>query len=76
MSALPPSSTPAATSRSAVSSPPSSSNALKDRLYSEDELSLEFAPENEASAGVMEDAAEDALEAVGKVPSRTQLLIP
>lgn len=66
MSALPPSSTPAATSRSAVSSPPSSSNALKDRLYSEDELSLEFAPENEASAGVMEDAAEDALEAVAE----------
>ena len=66
MSALPPSSTPAATSRSAVSSPPSSSNALKDRLYSEDELILEFAPENEASAGVMEDAAEDALEAVAE----------
>lgn len=65
MSALPPSSTPAATSRAAASAQPSS-HALKDRLHHEDELSLEFAPENEASAGVMEDAAEDALEAVAE----------
>ena len=66
MSALPPSSKSAATSRSAVSALPSSSNALKERLYSEDELTLEFVPEDEASAGVMEDAAEDALEAVAE----------
>ena len=58
MSALPPSSKSAATSRSAVSALPSSSNALKERLYSEDELTLEFVPEDEASAGVMEDALE------------------
>lgn len=61
MSALPPSSTSAATSRAAASAQPSS-HALKDRLHHEDELTLEFAPEDEAS----ESALEDALEAVAE----------
>lgn len=63
MSALPPSSSPAsaATSRAAASAQPSS-HALKDRLHHEDELTLEFAPEDEAS----ESALEDALEAVAE----------
>lgn len=57
MSALPPSSTSAATSRAAASAQPSS-HALKDRLHHEDELTLEFAPEDEASKSALEDALE------------------
>ena len=70
MSALPPSSKSAATSRSAVSALPSSSNALKERLYSEDELTLEFVPEDDAAdcaaqnaATVETDSAQEALPA-------------
>lgn len=61
MSALPPSSTSAATSRAAASAQPSS-HALKDRLHHEDELTLEFAPEDEASESALEDALEDVAE--------------
>ena len=70
MSALPPSSKSAATSRSAVSALPSSSNALKERLYSEDELTIEFVPEDDAAdcaaqnaATVETDSAQEALPA-------------
>lgn len=70
MSALPPSSKSAATSRSAVRALPSSSNALKERLYSEDELTLEFVPEDDAAdcaaqnaATVETDSAQEALPA-------------
>lgn len=59
MSALPPSSTSAATSRAAASAQPSS-HALKDRLHHEDELTLEFAPEDEASESALEAVAESA----------------
>ena len=59
MSALPPSSTSAATSKSADSAQPSSSNALKDRLHSEEELTLEFAPEDDVMAEPNEAASHD-----------------
>lgn len=72
MSALPPSSKSAATSRSADSARPSSSNALKDRLHSEDELTLEFALEDDAADCAAQNAAAvdaDLAKAGDKAPS-------
>ena len=65
MSALPPSSSPAsaATAQAAASAQPSTS-ALKERLHREDDLVLEFAPEDETSEGAAVDAVVDAAEGV------------
>ena len=71
MSALPPSSTSAATSRAAASAQPSS-HALKDRLHHEDELTLEFAPEDDAAAGAEQNSVvvdADLAKAGDKAPS-------
>lgn len=72
MSALTSSSTSAATSRSADSAQPSSSNVLKDRLHSADELTLEFAPEDDAAAGAEQNSVvvdADLAKAGDKAPS-------